>query len=243
MRLPHPCRVLCDRVGTTPVLSLRLPARHLLDFAFLRSASVLAGLQRMLGLALFAGCAFCFFAFIFAKCGCISHEVLLCNLVIGKPTNSPITNYQICPCAVPTGLGYFGRYPGLTPWANYIPLLRSWSRATRWNRVIPLELCHAEGPALTESCADTALNPIAKAGPKSAQPTAKTKSHELGLLQLRVLFHQLLQAEARELYRNLGLFAVAFALIDRALSIFRMLDFLSRAKSAAAFWCLNRQLW
>ena len=37
----------------------------------------------------------------------------------------------------------------------------------------------------------------------------------LCLLQLGVLFYQLLQTEARELYRNLGIFTLSFALVDQ----------------------------
>src|SRR4029077_20191404 len=53
-------------------------------------------------------------------------------------------------------------------------------------------------------------------------------------LQLGVLLDQLLQAEARELYRNLGFFAVSFALVDGSFAIFRMADFLAGAESALA---------
>ena len=55
-----------------------------------------------------------------------------------------------------------------------------------------------------------------------------------GFLQLRVLLHQLFQAESWELYRELGLFALTLALIDRPLTVFRMLNFLPReAKNSA----------
>jgi hypothetical protein len=55
-----------------------------------------------------------------------------------------------------------------------------------------------------------------------------------GSLQLGILLHQLLQAEARELYRNLGFFAFSFAQVDRAFAIFRVTDFLAGAESALA---------
>src|SRR5678815_3563110 len=38
--------------------------------------------------------------------------------------------------------------------------------------------------------------------------------------QLGILLHQLLQTEARELYRNLGIFTFSFALVHRAFAIF-----------------------
>src|SRR5579872_3480119 len=53
-------------------------------------------------------------------------------------------------------------------------------------------------------------------------------------LQLGILLHQLLQAEAWKLYRNLGFFAFPFALIDRALAIFWMADSLAGTESAFA---------
>src|ERR1051326_5041295 len=53
-----------------------------------------------------------------------------------------------------------------------------------------------------------------------------------GSLELSVLLHQLLQAEAWKLYRNLGFFAFSFALVDRALTVFWMADPLAGAKSA-----------
>src|SRR5262245_19156882 len=63
-------------------LPLRLSARHLLDFALLRSASVLARLQRMLGLALFSCGALCFLTVFFAQCGCIGHECVMYSLLV-----------------------------------------------------------------------------------------------------------------------------------------------------------------
>src|SRR5438105_3884034 len=48
----------------------------------------------------------------------------------------------------------------------------------------------------------------------------------LNLLQLRVLLYQLLQAEARELYRNLRLFTVSFTLIDGSFAILWVTYFL-----------------
>src|ERR1700693_4523044 len=62
-------------------------------------------------------------------------------------------------------------------------------------------------------------------------------------LQLRVLLHQLLQTEARELYRNLRVFPIPLALIDRPFAVFRVLDLLSRTKSALAGRLFDRQLW
>jgi hypothetical protein len=46
--------------------TLGLTARHLLHFALLRSASIVAGLERVLGFALLARSAFCFLAVVFA---------------------------------------------------------------------------------------------------------------------------------------------------------------------------------
>ena len=60
-------------------------------------------------------------------------------------------------------------------------------------------------------------------------------------LKLRIFLHQLLQTEARKLYRNLGLFTVSFALVNGALAIFRMPHLLSRTKSLLALRPLNRQ--
>src|SRR5579872_3865670 len=60
--------------------------------------------------------------------------------------------------------------------------------------------------------------------------------------QLSVLLHQLLQTEARKLYRNLGLFTVSFAMIDGAFAIFGMLHLLPGPKSLFAFGFIERQL-
>ena len=49
-----------------------------------------------------------------------------------------------------------------------------------------------------------------------------------------VFFHQLLQAEARKLYSNLGFFAFSFSLVDRSLAIFWMANLLAGAESAFA---------
>src|SRR5437899_6430787 len=73
-------------------------------------------------------------------------------------------------------------------------------------------------------------------------PITKLPNQALRFLQLRILLHQLLQSEARELYRNLGLLAFSFALIDRSFAIFWMPHFLPGTKSSPAFWLLNRQL-
>jgi hypothetical protein len=59
------------------VLSLRLSARQLLHLRLLRSASVLAGLEWMLGFALLPRGPFYFFAFVLAESRCISHECFL----------------------------------------------------------------------------------------------------------------------------------------------------------------------
>src|SRR5258706_15966590 len=67
------------------------------------------------------------------------------------------------------------------------------------------------------------------------------RSGGLRPFQLGVLLHQLLQTEARELYRNLGIFPISFALIDRSFAIFRVLDLLSGTKSALAGRLFDRQ--
>ena len=59
--------------------------------------------------------------------------------------------------------------------------------------------------------------------------------------QLRILLHQLLQTEPRELYRNLGIFPFSFALVDGAFAIFRMANLLSRAEALLAFRLFDRQ--
>ena len=53
-------------------------------------------------------------------------------------------------------------------------------------------------------------------------------------LELRELFHQLLQSELRELYRKLGFFSLTLALVDRALAILWMTNALAWAKSTFA---------
>src|SRR6266851_7960620 len=58
-------------------------------------------------------------------------------------------------------------------------------------------------------------------------------------LQLRILLYQLLQTEARKLYRNLGVFPVPFALIHRPFPIFRVLDLLPGTESPPAFRLLR----
>src|SRR5580658_5065584 len=62
-------------------------------------------------------------------------------------------------------------------------------------------------------------------------------------LQLGILFHQLLQAEARKLYSNLGFFAFSFALVDRPLAIFGMPNLLARPESALAGGLFDRRFW
>src|SRR5579864_1007312 len=61
-----------------------------------------------------------------------------------------------------------------------------------------------------------------------------THSIASGSLQLGILLHQLLQAEAWKLYSNLGFFAFSFALIHRSLTVLRMPHSLSRTKAAFA---------
>src|SRR3954470_19709139 len=55
-------------------LPFRRAANQLLYLAFLRTAGVLAGLERLIGLFLFARSAFNLLAFVFAECGCVGHE-------------------------------------------------------------------------------------------------------------------------------------------------------------------------
>src|SRR5579864_2691258 len=61
-----------------------------------------------------------------------------------------------------------------------------------------------------------------------------THSISSGSLQLGILLHQLLQAEAWKLYSNLGFFAFSFALIHRSITVLRMPHSLSRTKAALA---------
>ena len=61
-----------------------------------------------------------------------------------------------------------------------------------------------------------------------------------GPLQLGILLHQLLQAEAWKLYRNLGFFAFSFALVNGSFPVLRMPDSLPRAESALARGFLDR---
>src|SRR5579864_8504421 len=62
-----------------------------------------------------------------------------------------------------------------------------------------------------------------------------------GSFQLGVLLHQLLQAEARELYRNLRFFAFSLALVNRTLAILGMPNPLSGAKSALTRGLFDRR--
>src|SRR5215471_7625879 len=64
----------------------------------------------------------------------------------------------------------------------------------------------------------------------------------LSPLQLRVLLHQLFQSESWKLYRNLGVFSFALALVDSALTVFRMPDTLSWTKRPATATFLDRHL-
>src|ERR1700746_1111446 len=57
-----------------------------------------------------------------------------------------------------------------------------------------------------------------------------------GFFQLGILLHQLLQPEPWELYRNLGVFPISFSLIDGALAVFGMANFLPGAE---AFFALR----
>src|SRR5437660_9528596 len=63
---------------------------------------------------------------------------------------------------------------------------------------------------------------------------------ELNRFQLRVLFYQLLQPEARELYRNLGLCTLTLPLIDQSFAILRVAHFLARTEPSAPTGLLNR---
>src|ERR1700681_4372968 len=56
----------------------------------------------------------------------------------------------------------------------------------------------------------------------------------LCLFQLGIALDKLLQTEARELYRKLGIFPISFALIHRSFPVFRVLDLLTGAESAPA---------
>src|SRR5689334_17869519 len=60
---------------------------------------------------------------------------------------------------------------------------------------------------------------------------------------MSVLFHQLFQSESWKLYRNLGVFSLAFAAEDHALTILGMLHTLSGTKRAAACGLVYRDLW
>src|ERR1035438_2004889 len=64
----------------------------------------------------------------------------------------------------------------------------------------------------------------------------------LCLLQMRVPLYQLLQTEARELYRNLRIFPISLALIHSSLSKFRVLHLLPGTKSPPARRFLGQQL-
>ena len=58
-------------------LPLRLATSQFLDFGLLRSASVVAGLERLFRLAFLAGGAFGFLAFFLGQLCCIGHEYFL----------------------------------------------------------------------------------------------------------------------------------------------------------------------
>src|SRR5262249_4266865 len=55
-----------------------------------------------------------------------------------------------------------------------------------------------------------------------------------------VLFHQLFQSESWKLYRNLGVFSLAFALIDNSFAILGMFHALARTKRSSAGTLLHR---
>src|SRR5450755_613320 len=63
----------------------------------------------------------------------------------------------------------------------------------------------------------------------------------LSLFQLRVLLYQLLQTEARELYRNLSVFPISFALIHSSFAIFGMFDLLPGAESPLSYGLVSHQ--
>src|ERR1019366_9878265 len=54
----------------------------------------------------------------------------------------------------------------------------------------------------------------------------------LRLDQLGVFLDQLFQTESMKLYRNLGVFPIAFAMIDHSFAIFGVVDAVSLAQSA-----------
>jgi len=56
--------------------ALGLAACHLFDFALLRSASVVAGLERVVGLTLLTRRPFGFLAFVFTERGSICHRFI-----------------------------------------------------------------------------------------------------------------------------------------------------------------------
>src|ERR1700757_3056820 len=63
-----------------------------------------------------------------------------------------------------------------------------------------------------------------------------------GFFQLGILLHQLLQPEPWELYRNLGVFPISFALVDGALAVLGMFDLLAGAEAALALGFLDHGL-
>ena len=72
-------------IGCPPSLArlpLRLAASHLLNFRLLRSARIIARLQRLVRLALLARGAFGFLTFVSAQLCCIGHETLSSEFVI-----------------------------------------------------------------------------------------------------------------------------------------------------------------
>src|SRR6266704_1165047 len=65
---------------------------------------------------------------------------------------------------------------------------------------------------------------------------------DLRSLQMRVLLHQLLQSESRELYRNLSGFSFTLSTIDDSFAILRVFHPLSGPESMAACGLLHRYL-
>src|SRR5207245_11548440 len=79
-------------------------------------------------------------------------------------------------------------------------------------------ICHDCGFFLAQSLCSENLRSVVVIS-KSA-PRAIRRTHVSRLLQLGVLFYQLLQIEARELYCNLVFFSFSFGLSDQPIPIF-----------------------
>ena len=76
----------------------------------------------------------------------------------------------------------------------------------------------------------------------SELPSYKITRLRSSALQLGILLHQFLQAEARELYRNLGFFAFSFSMVDRSFAVLRMAYLLAGEESALAGGGFDRRL-